>query len=57
MELQCHNQLWLICIESHNNSNIISVSNFFIDNENISHESLIKAKNFKNLIYAGNNFK
>ena len=35
------------------NKNIISVSNFFINNDNISQESLLKSKNFKNLIYAG----
>ena len=35
------------------NSNIISVSNFFIDIDNISYDDLIKGKNFKNLIYSG----
>ena len=35
------------------NINIISVSNFFIDIDNISYDDLIKEKNFKNLIYSG----
>tara|TARA_Y100000589_G_C27184217_1_gene642036 strand:- start:140 stop:1243 length:1104 start_codon:yes stop_codon:yes gene_type:complete len=35
------------------NNNIISVSNFFIDIEDISYDDLIKEKDFKNLIYSG----
>lgn len=35
------------------NSNIISISNFFIDIDNIAYDDLIKGKDFKNLIYSG----
>ena len=35
------------------NNNIISVANFYLDNESNYPESKLSAKNFKNLIYAG----